>query len=184
LYELCAKINNVDNNPYWIEYSKIKNIIIDTGDEWFDVLKDETLFGTTKINISFEQREYIYARMLKVFKFLKQKRINVIMTSHTKKDEETGKIVCQFAAKLKRKVNQLTDFIFYMDIAQDKRRCIYTGNHHLYQCGQSMEKGKELPDVIYDPTFKMIMEYFTKNDEPATTPAPAVADMAKGGKLR
>jgi len=159
--KIC-QLENIKNVTKFVRENPdhgIKYVIFDTVDSWFFNLQREVFNVKSRTSITFDERTNINLTINDCIDCFKNEfNINVIMNLHTKKDNETGKIGIGLDNDLKKIINKYADNVFYLEIGMNKKRVLYTGNHYLYQCGNSSELGKPMPEQIEEPTWKKILE--------------------------
>lgn len=135
----------------------IKYLIIDTVDALFENMEYNYYQNVKTFTLSQNERKRITVMITDLFKIIKYDlKINLIMTSHEKRDEDNIKTIVGLSPKLKININQKTDFIFYMNINSNGERILITQPRFNVEAGQSMPIGQELPSEILNPTWKTI----------------------------
>ena len=142
----------------YIKDGKIKAdyIIIDTIDAMFEVVLKDLCLGFQDKRQAYQAA---YDEMNSYFKVIKNSGCNVICTSHTLNDAVLGKVTIALNEKLRNKINDQTDNVFYYEVLADETRVLKLKSTENIQCKltvKGIEKYNNTVKELINPTWKDI----------------------------
>jgi hypothetical protein len=135
-----------------------KYLIIDTLDEAFITIRTAML-QMGLMNDKYTGADNLYTKVCESLKELKDLGLNIICTSHTLNDFNTGKIALGLTPKLRDKISAFADNIFYLHESGDDDRILQLKSSDTVDCKLStscIESRKAAPKELLNPTWKDI----------------------------
>lgn len=137
---------------------KVNYIIIDTIDSMFEIF-----LKRWKPYFKDQRQAYnvVYEEMHDIFRKLKESGCNIIATSHVVNDEIIEKVTVSLNAKLRNKINNITDNIFYYEELENETRVLKLKSDNKVKCKlttKTQEQHKNAEKEFVNPTWKDILE--------------------------
>ena len=146
-----------------ISEHNFKTVVFDTADGFVEIIINWHLQNEGIKKMRIQDYVPVYNKFMDTIKAFRNLGLNVILTSHVKKDDDLGKLVAALPGKLVSTLGGYLDFIFHLTADNSGQRVLYTKPNGLYDAGDRQGK---LPETLINAKWKDIIDIVKDDEDP------------------